>query len=174
MSGTEGFTRVQWSCRTHRATGGRYGAGLSGSRHAAWAYNRFHVRTDTQRSSPKHTLNLCFRLENLILARRPGAHLQKSQTQFVCGCWLGRDSHTHEHSVGSKAGVFRTRMVRRLTEERSWSAEAVADMESTTRSRPPMLLLERERNEPICNAPLPAVPSAQQTRTEICCVESEI
>ena len=32
MSGfTEGFTRVQWSCRTHRATGERYGAGLPGT-----------------------------------------------------------------------------------------------------------------------------------------------
>ena len=37
----------------------------------------------------------------LVLARRPGAHLQKSQTQFVCGCWLGRDSHTDEHIVQS-------------------------------------------------------------------------
>ena len=52
----------------------------------------------------------------LMLARRPGTHLHKSQTQFVYGCWLGRDPHTHEHIVGSKAGVFRTRTVRRLTE----------------------------------------------------------
>ena len=76
-------------------------------------------------------LNLCYHLGELVLARRPGAHLQKSQTQFVYGCWLGRDSHTDEHIVGSKAGVFRTRTVRRLTEDRSWSAEAVADMEWT-------------------------------------------
>ena len=42
----------------------------------------------------------------LVLARRPGAHFQKNQTQFVCGCLLGRDSHTDEHTAGSKAAVF--------------------------------------------------------------------
>ena len=94
----------------------------------------------------------------LVLARRPGTHLQQSQTQFVYGCWLGRESHTDEHTVGSKARVFRTRTVRRLTEDRSWSTEAVADMEwtpwrtaATTRGRPPTAAVG-ERNEPIWNA----------------------
>ena len=100
-----------------------------------------------------------------MLARRPGAHLQKSHTQFVYGRWLGRDSHTDEH-IGSKAGFFRTRTVRILTEDRSWSTEGVADMEwmpwktaATTRGRPPKAVVG-EKNEPIWNAPLPAVPSA--------------
>ena len=83
----------------------------------------------------------------LVLARRPGAHLQKSQTQFKHGCWLG-SSHTDEHIVGSKAGIFRARTVRRLTEDRSWSAEA-ADMEWTP----------WKTAEPIWNAPLPAMPN---------------
>ena len=50
----------------------------------------------------------------LVLARRPGAHLWKSGAQYVYGCWLGRDAHTDERIVGSRAGVFRTRAVRRL------------------------------------------------------------
>ena len=56
--------------------------------------------------------------------------------------------------------------VRRLTEDKSWSAEAVADMEwtpwktaATTRGRPPKAAAG-ERNEPIWNAPLPAMPNA--------------
>ena len=51
---------------------------------------------------------------------------------------------TYEHIVGSKTGVFRTRAVQRLTEDRSWSADAVTDLEWTplgtaenTRGRPP-------------------------------------
>ena len=105
-------------------------------RHAAWVYNKFHVRADT-RVTPYAKIRLktyaqtVLPFGELVLARRPGAHLQKSQMQFVYGCWLGSDSHTDEHIVGSKAGVFRTRTVRRLTEDRSWSTEAVADMEWT-------------------------------------------
>ena len=123
---------------------------------ASRGVNRFHVRADT-RVTPYAKIRLktyaqpVLPFGELVLARRPGAHLQKSQTQFVYGWWLGRDSHTDEHIVGSKAGVFRTRTVRRLTEDRSWSTEAVADMEwtpwktaSTTRGRP--LLLERGPN----------------------------
>ena len=91
-------------------------------RHAVWVYNRFHVRADT-RLTPDSKIRLKTYAQPVLpfgelgLARRPGSHLQKSQTQFVCGCWLGRDFHTDEHIVGSKAGVFRTRTVRRLTEE---------------------------------------------------------
>ena len=122
-------------------------------RHAAWIYNRFHVRADT-RVTPFSKIRLktyaqpVLPFGELVLARRLGAQLQKSQ--FVYGCWLSRGSHTDEHIVESKAGVFRTRTVRRLTEDRSWSAEAVADMEwtpwktaATTRGRPQRLLLER-------------------------------
>ena len=127
-------------------------------RHAAWIYNRFHVRADT-RVTPYSKIRLktyaqpVLPFGDLFLARRPGAHFQKSQTQFVYGCWLGRDSHTDEHIVGSKAGVFRTRTVRRLTEDRSWSAEAVADRNGRRgrpRQRPEAghqrLLLERGMN----------------------------
>ena len=91
------------------------------------------VQTLGQRRIPKLWFKVCAQpvlpLGEMILARRPGAHLQKSQTHFVCGCCLGRDSHTDEHTV--VAGVFRTRAVRRLTEDRIWSAEAIADMDWT-------------------------------------------
>ena len=80
-------------------------------RHAAWVYNRFHVRADT-RVAPYAKIRLktyaqpVLLFGELVLARRPGSHLQKSQTQFVYGCWLGRDSHTDEHIVGSKSWGF--------------------------------------------------------------------
>ena len=80
-------------------------------RHAAWIYNRFHVRADT-RVTPYSKIRLktyaqpVLPFGELVLARRPGAHLQKSQIQFVDGCWSGRDSHTDQHntSLGAKLG----------------------------------------------------------------------
>ena len=133
-------------------------------RHAAWIYNRFQVRADT-RATPYAKVRLknyaqpVLPFGELVLARRPGAHQWKSQTQFVYGCWLGRDAHTDEHIVGSKGGIFRSRAVRRLAADRSWSAEAVNDMEWTPwrtanvmRGRPPTT---PQISEPIANAPLP-------------------
>ena len=32
--------------------------------------------------------------------------MQKNQTQFVYGCWLGKDSHTDEHIVREQGWVF--------------------------------------------------------------------
>ena len=138
-------------------------------RHAAWVYNRFHVRKDT-RQTPYSKIRMrnyaqpVLPFGELVLARRPGAHLWKSQTQFVYGCWLGRDAHTDEHIVGSKAGVFRTRAVRRLVADRAWSPEAVQDMQWTpwhtavvTRGRPPKAAASAE---PIITAPLPNLPEA--------------
>ena len=152
-------------------------------RHAAWACNRFHVRGDT-RTTPysKIRLKTCAQLVlpfgELILARRPGAHLQKSQTQFVYGCWLGRDSHTDEHIVGSRAGVFRTRTVRRLTEDRSWSAEVDGmdtvenrgnDEEQATKG-----FCWRDERSHLERTTASYAQCQPGTATEICCVESEI
>ena len=133
-------------------------------RHAACIFNRFHVRKGTQtaayaRLRARNDSQPFLPFGELVLARRPGAHLWKSGTLFVYGVWLGRDSHTDEHIVGGKAGVFRTRTVRRLTKDKCWSAEAVTDMVFTpwrtgvtTRGRPPKVA---SNAEPILPAPLP-------------------
>ena len=135
-------------------------------RHAAWVYNRFHVRADT-RVTPYAKIRLKTYAQPVLTVWRVGfgkttwsTFAEKPDTICV---WL--------LIVGSKAGVFRTRTVRRLTEDRSWSTEAVADMEwtpwktaSTTRGRPPKAVVG-ERNEPIWNAPLPAIPSAHREPT---------
>ena len=58
-----------------------------------------------------------------VLARRPGMHLHKAQSQFGFGSWVGRDSHTDEHVVLSIGGMFRSRAVKRLTEDKAWNAD---------------------------------------------------
>ena len=72
-------------------------------------------------------LNLFLPLGELILARRPGAHLQPDT---ICTRLLGgQGTRTQTNTLfGASLVFFSTRTVRRLTEVRSWSAEAVADM----------------------------------------------
>ena len=147
-------------------------------RHAAWTYNRFHVRADSRmtpfaKTRLRQYANPILPFGELVLARRPGAHLHKSQTQFVHGCWLGRDGHTDEHIVGTRAGVFRTRAVRRLVPDRSWSQDFVRDMVWTPwnttavrRGRPPTSQAD-DVSEPFLNAPLPTDPSAYRRLGEV-------
>ena len=69
-------------------------------RHAAWAYNRFHVRSDT-RATPYAKIRLrnysqpVLPLGELVLARRPRAHLQKSQTQLYQVHTLRKTFHVY-------------------------------------------------------------------------------
>ena len=121
------------------------------------ASRRFHVRADTGTKPYSKT--------RLKVYAQPGAHLHVSHTQFLYGCWFGRDSPTDKHTVESKAGVFRARAVRRSTEDRSWSADAVIGTEwtlwrtaETTRGRPPRAAMTT--NEPVWNAPLSTTPRA--------------
>ena len=80
-------------------------------RRAAWIYSQFHERADT-RVTPYSKIRLKTYAEpvlpfgELVLARRPGAHLQKSHTQFVHGCWLGRTRTLTNTSLGAKLGFF--------------------------------------------------------------------
>ena len=102
-------------------------------RHAAWLYNRYHVRAD-QRCTPYTRLRWrtyqqpLVSFGELVLARRPGAHLRKSESWFAYGAWVGRDARSGEHIILTKAGVLRSRAVRRLTPDRCWSRESVDTM----------------------------------------------
>ena len=131
-----------------------------------WTYNRFHVRADTGTKPYSKT--------RLKVYAQPGAHLQVSHTQFLYGCWLGRDSQTDKHTVESKAGVFRARAVRRSIEDQSWSAGAVTGMEwtlwrtaETTRGRPHRAAMTM--SEPVWNAPPSTTPCAyREPPSETC------
>ena len=46
----------------------------------------------------------------LVLARRPGAHLRKSESGFGYGAWVGRESRSDEHLVMTKTRVVRSRI----------------------------------------------------------------
>ena len=105
-------------------------------RHAAWVYNRFNARPDL-RCTPYTKLKWRVYAQpmvpfgELVLSRRPGAHLHKAESWFVYGAWVGRDGRTDEHLVLTKAGVVRSRAVRRLTPDRCWSTMLVDVMKRT-------------------------------------------
>ena len=49
-----------------------------------------------------------------VLTRRPGANVNQLMQPWVTGLWLGRDTLSDEHLMGTAAGVMRSRAVRRL------------------------------------------------------------
>ena len=57
-----------------------------------------------------------------VIARRPGAQIDKLEHQWLEGLWVGRDGSTDEHLVASGGGIVRCRAVKRMTEDRRWLA----------------------------------------------------
>ena len=69
----------------------------------------------------KHTYDtVILPLSEQVLARRPGANANQRLQPCVTGLWLGRDTLSDEHLVGTTAGVMRSRAVRRLQEPARW------------------------------------------------------
>ena len=63
-----------------------------------------------------------------VLARRPGANVNQLMQPWVTGLWLGRDTLSHEHLIGTAAGVMRSRAVRRFQEPARWVPAALNAM----------------------------------------------
>ena len=63
-----------------------------------------------------------------VLARSPGANASRLLQPWVTGLWLGRDTLSNEHLVGTAAGVMRSRAVRRLQEPARWVPAAMNAM----------------------------------------------
>ena len=63
-----------------------------------------------------------------VLARRLGANANQLLQQWVRGLWLGRDTLSDEHLIGTAAGVMRSRSVHRLQERARWVPAALNAM----------------------------------------------
>ena len=88
-----------------------------------------------------------------VIARRPGAQINKLEHQWLEGLWVGRDGSTDEHLVASGGGIVRCHAVKRMTEDRRWLAARFGSFQWTPwapsavqRGRPPKA---REDAEPI-------------------------
>ena len=101
-------------------------------RHAAWILTRYNVRRDTRMTPFEKICGQKYRKEILplvgqVLARRPGANVNQLMQPWVTGLWLGRDTLSDEHLIGTAAGVMKSR-VRRLQEPARWVRAALSAM----------------------------------------------
>ena len=102
-------------------------------RHAAWILTRYNVRKDTRMAPCEKIRGKKYRKEILplglqVLARRPGANVNQLLQPWATGLWLGRDTLSDEHLIGTAAGVMRSRSVRRLQEPARWVPAALKAM----------------------------------------------
>jgi hypothetical protein len=133
-------------------------------RHAAWVISRFHQRRDTRMTAYEKLKSQKYRREVLpigenVLARRPGANVNKLLAPWVTGLWLGRDAMTDEHLIGTEGGIMRARAVRRMVPDQRWPRSAFDAMLFTpwapSLNMPGRPRLQRQESEPIVVGPLP-------------------
>ena len=100
-------------------------------RHAAWILTtRYNVRKDTRMTPYEKIRGQKYRKEILplveqVLTRRRGANVNQLVQPWVTSLWLGRDTLSDEHLIGTAAGVMRSRAVRRLQEPARWVLAAL-------------------------------------------------
>ena len=135
-------------------------------RHAAWQYTRFHKRQDSTTTAFEKIRHMSYQSPVLlageaVACRRPGALVNKLDSAWLEGIWLGRDSKTDEHLSGTPNGVVCSRALKRRVERRRWDTNLLNAMvwdpwnpTSVTRGRP---LKVRSDREPILMRPLPRV-----------------
>ena len=63
-----------------------------------------------------------------VVARRPGANVNQLVQPWVTGLWLGRETLSDAHLIGTAAGVMRSRALRRLQEPAKWVPAALNAM----------------------------------------------
>ena len=96
-------------------------------RHAGWILTRFGRRRDTgvtpyAKLFCKQYRQPLLMFAEAVIARRPGAQINKLEHHWLEGLWVGRDGSTDEHLVASGGGIVRCRVVKRMTEDRRWLA----------------------------------------------------
>ena len=133
-------------------------------RHAAWQYTRFHKRQDSTTTAYEKIRHMSYQSPILLVGeavacRRPGALVNKLESAWLEGIWLGRDSKTDEHLIGTPNGMVRSRALKRRVERRRWDTTLLNAMiwdpwkpTPVTRGRP---LKVRSDREPILMGPIP-------------------
>ena len=135
-------------------------------RHAAWQYTRSHKRQDSTTTAYEKIRHMSYQSPILLVGeavacRRPGALVNKLESAWLEGIWLGRDSKTDEHLIGTPNGMVRSRALKRRVERRRWDVTLLNAMiwdpwkpTPVTRGRP---LKVRSDREPILMGPIPRV-----------------
>ena len=82
-------------------------------RHAAWQYTRFHKRQDSTTTAYEKIRHMSYQSPILLVGEavaclRPGALVNKLESAWLEGIWLGRDSKTDKHLIGAPNGMVRS------------------------------------------------------------------
>ena len=93
-------------------------------RHAAWQYTRFHKQQDSATAYEKigqmsYLSHILF-VGEAVAGRRPGTMCSRRKSAWFEGTWLGRDSKTDEHLIGTPNGVVRCSALKRRVKRRRW------------------------------------------------------
>ena len=91
----------------------------------AWQYTRFHRRQDSTTTTYEKIRHMSYQNPILLVGeavvfRRPAALVNKLESAWLEGIWLGRDNKTDEHLIGTPNGMVRSRALKRRVERRRW------------------------------------------------------
>ena len=90
-----------------------------------WQYTRFHKRQDSTTTAYEKIRHMSYQSPILLVGeavacRRPGALVNKLESAWLEGIWLGRDSKTDEHLNRYTEWHGRSRALKRRVERRRW------------------------------------------------------
>ena len=101
-------------------------------RHAAWQYTQFHKQQDStiaydeiRRMSYRSHILL---VGEAVAGRRPGTLCIRRNSAWLEGIWLGRDSKTNEHLIGTPNGMVRCSTLKRRVKRRRWDTKLLNAM----------------------------------------------
>ena len=94
-------------------------------RHAAWQKTRFHQRQDSTTTAYEKIPHMPYKNPILltgeaVACRRQRALAIKLESARLESVWLGRDSKTEEHLIGTQKNMVRNRALKRSVERRRW------------------------------------------------------
>ena len=97
-------------------------------KHANWLLNRYLIhedgRTSLERRWGKASALAVTEFGETVLFRVHGRHhVNKADAAFNPGIWLGRETDSGEHLIGTSSGAAKTRSIRRLAPSERWQTE---------------------------------------------------
>ena len=136
------------------------------TRSMAWQDTRFHKRQDSTTTAYEKVphmsnQNPILLVGQAVACKRPGALVNKLESAWLEGVWLGRDSETDEHLIGTPNGTVRSLASKRRVERRCWESTLLNAMVWATWKPTPVTrgrqLKVRSDREPFLMGPIPIV-----------------
>ena len=134
-------------------------------RHAAWQHTRFHKQQGSTTAYEK-IRHMSYQSPILLVGktvagRRPKTLINRLESAWFEGIWLGRDSKTDEHLIATPTDMIRSRALKRRVERQRWDINLPNAMiwdpwnpTPVTKGKPSKVHSDRE---PIPTRPIPRI-----------------